>query len=388
MTSSSIRKKSSRRTSTITGMLLGGLAAAVALAGCSAGTGTDAAQASELPATQVRKDLNAMVENGVPGGIIYIRDGKQTFSAAAGDAELKPQRRMKVGLRYRIASETKSMVSTVVFQLAEEDKLELSGNVEDWFPGLVQNGSEITLRDLLTHQSGIPDFLASDRPIAPYLAGHFNHVWTPKQLIGFGTDLGTNFTPGKHVAYSNTNYTILGLIIQKATGNSLGAELKSRIFRPLGMNRSSFPASPNISGSHANGYLIQKGQDPMDVTGISPSYYWGAGSVISTVTDMADFYDALLEGDLLSPASLAEMKRGGPSRKGVGFGAGLFHGKLECGEFFGHDGAVPGYFSTALKMEDGRTVVAMANSLTFSDDVGSPKATAAWERLIEDAACE
>ena len=387
MNSSLIRRFNNGQTKRITGFLLGGLAATTVLAGCSAESGVDAAEASVLPAAKVKTDLNAMVGNGVPGGIIFIRNGNDTVSTVAGRAELKPKRQMKASQRYRIGSETKSMVAAVAFQLAEEGQLKLKGTVDDWFPGLIANGSDITILDLLKHTSGIPDYLASDQPFAPYIAGHFNHVWKPTQLIGFATSMGTSFAPGSRQSYSNTNYTILSLIIQKASGKTLSAELRSRIFKPVGMNRSSVGTNPKIKGPHAHGYLIQRGADPLDVTGVSPSVYWGAGNVISTVADVADFYDALLGGDLVSAASLAEMKKSGPMKKGFALGAGLVHGKFQCGKWVGHDGAVAGYSSVALKMDSGRTVVAMANSLTFSDQVGSPKAVAAWKRLIEEAAC-
>ena len=164
-------------------------------------------------------------------------------------------------------------------------------------------------------------------------------------------------------------------------------ELRTRVFEPLGMDDSSAATGTRIRGSHANGYLVGEGGELQDVTGVSPSYYWGAGNVISTTRDVADFFDGLLEGDLLSPELLAEMTTFEPMFPDFDYGLGIGRGTLPCGGGIGHDGAVPGYMTAALKMDDGRTIVAYANSLTLNDKVGTKAAQAQWRRLVTKAAC-
>lgn len=362
------------------------LVAAVAGAGCG-GSASGSAENAKLPEQALQSDLNQMVDEGVPGGILLVREGDEEVTIAGGKADVESGEAMNAGLRYRIGSETKSMVSTVVFQLAEEGALALDQSVDHWLPGLVGYGKDVTIRDLLNHSSGIPDYLASDKPLAPYIAGDFDHIWTPKQLIGIALERPQAFKAGSKVSYSNTNYTLLGLIIEKATANALGRELESRIFEPIGLDDTSFPTSPAIEGPHSHGYLKSPGSKDLDVTGVSPSVYFGAGSVISSASDMADFYDALLDGELLSEESLAEMKTVNEEHGDLGMAAGLMRNKTECGSSWGHDGAVPGYDSVAFRTDDGRTVIAMANSLTFDDQVGSAKAQAAWTRMINDATC-
>ena len=368
-------------------LLLGAiLVAAVTGAGCG-GSASGSGDSANLPEQTLQADLDQMVDEGVPGGILLVRDGDEEVAIAGGKADLKSGEPMNADLKYRIGSETKSMVSTVAFQLAEEDTLSLSQSVDHWLPGLVEYGKDVTIHDLLTHSSGIPDYLASDKPLAPYVAGDFEHVWTPKQLVDIALEKPQAFEAGTKVAYSNTNYTLLGMIIEKATGNDLGTELTNRIFEPLGLDDTSFPADPAITGPHAHGYLKAPGQDDLDVTGVSPSVYWGAGNVISTATDIADFYVALLDGDLLSEDSLAEMETVNEEHGDLGMAAGLMRNKNDCGSSWGHDGAVAGYDSVAFRTDDGRTVIAMANSLTFEDQVGTAKAQAAWTKMINDATC-
>ena len=358
---------------------------AVALCGLAGLVGGSAAQADA--SSTLRGDLRKLVHEGVPGATVLIRDEGRTRIASAGSASLKPRAAMSKGLRFRIGSTTKPMVATVVLQLVDEGKLALDQPITEIVGDLAGGDARITVRDLLAHKSGISDYLDDPRPIAPYLAGKFDHVWTPEQLIGFALDHPPLFDPGTDSAYSNTNYTLLGLVIEKVTGNRLGTELRTRVFEPLGMDDSSLATQPRMRGAHVSGYLVGKGGELQDVTGVSPSYYWGAGNVISTPRDIADFFDGLLAGDLLSPELLAEMTTFEPMYPDFDYGLGLGRGALRCGYGVGHDGAVPGYMTAALKMEDGRTVVAFANSLTFADTVGTKAAQAQWNRLVTRAAC-
>jgi D-alanyl-D-alanine carboxypeptidase len=136
---------------------------------------------------------------------------------------------------------------------------------------------------------------------------------------------------------------------------------------------------------YARGYLVGNGK-PIDVTEIYP-YYWGAGNLVSDAEDVAVFYKALLHSKLVSPASLAEMKKVVPQTPDRGQGLGLVSGRNRCGAFYGHDGSVPGYFSDALVMDGGRQVVFLVNSVSAEDTVANPKAQKVLGEVVDTAAC-
>jgi D-alanyl-D-alanine carboxypeptidase len=153
--------------------------------------------------------------------------------AASGLADLRTGRPMRPGLNYRVASVTKPLVATVVLQLVAEGRLSLSDTVERWLPGILPYGDQVSIRQLLNHTSGVPEYL-----LVPLLElygsrqGRFRS-WTPRELVALVADQPPLFPPGTTYSYSNTNYVLAGLIVEAATGRTLGQELKRRIIRPL-----------------------------------------------------------------------------------------------------------------------------------------------------------
>jgi D-alanyl-D-alanine carboxypeptidase len=356
--------------------------AAVLLAAVAATFAATTAQADAGRKGELRK----LVHEGVPGATVLVRDGDRTSVVSAGHAALDPKIAMRSGQRFRIGSITKPMVATVVLQLVGEGRIALDQPITDIVGKLAGGDPRVTVRDLLAHTSGISEYTDNPRVFAPYLEGRLSHVWSPQQLIRFAGHRPPS-VPGTAVRYSNTNYVLLGLIVEKVTGTSLQTQLRVRVFEPLGLDRTSLPMTPRVRGPHAHGYLVAPGGPLQDVTEIHPSVYWGAGNVVSTTRDIADFFDGLLGGRLLTQELLAEMSDFDPMSRGAGYGLGLSRAALPCGSGIGHDGAVAGYFSAAMKMDDGRTVVAMANSITLSDRVGTKRAQAQWVRLVTRAAC-
>jgi D-alanyl-D-alanine carboxypeptidase len=356
-----------------------------ALAACAALT---CLAATPAPAAPVQQRLDELVAAGVPGAVVLVRDGSDVTVRAAGTSDLATGRPMRVDDRFRIASLTKTFAATVVMQLVDEGRLSLDDPVERWLPGVVPNGENITVRQLLGHQSGLFDFQDDPSVLAPYLAGDLDHYWSPLGLLGVATAHPPLFAPGAGVSYSATGYVALGLVVEAVTGHSMTREVRTRLFRPLGLRSTTFPDRGLIRTRHAHGYLIQPGQPLWDVTDVSPSYYWTTGNIVSTATDVARFYDALFAGRLVSPARLAEMETTRPDERGVQWGLGLFHGRLRCGDYYGHDGASPGFLSVAYESPDGsHAVVALINTMTFEETPGDAAAQAAWRGLVEDAFC-
>ena len=185
------------------------------------------------PAPALQGDLDAMVAAGTPGAVLLVRDGNQVTHLTAGVAEIATKRAMTAGDSYRIASLTKTYVATVVLQLAGEGKLRLTDTVERWLPGLVPKGNKITVHQLLNHTSGLYDHERDPQVLKPYLSGNLGYYWSPLRLVKLAVTRKARFAPGasKISSYSSTNYLVLGLIVERVTGNPLGVELKRRIFQ-------------------------------------------------------------------------------------------------------------------------------------------------------------
>jgi D-alanyl-D-alanine carboxypeptidase len=321
--------------------------------------------------------LDQIVAGGAPGAIGLVRRNGTTVRAASGVADVATHRAMQVDDRFRVGSITKTFVATVVLQLVGEGRLRLTDPVQRWLPGLVPNGRHITVRQLLNHTSGLFNYTDDPRVLAPYLEQHNpDFVWRPRQLVAIATSHPPLFAPGTAWSYSNTNYILLGLIVEAATGTDLGRQLRHRIFGPLRLRATTFPVtSPSIRGRHAHGYAnFDPGGPLTDTTRMSASWAWAAGSIVSTVDDVARFYRALLGGRVLRPDLLAAMKTtvatGDPG--GFRYGLGILTGDAPCAAIWGHNGDYLGYFDWAITSDStDRQVVLMMN---LDDEVNTPPA--------------
>lgn len=339
------------------------------------------------PATQ--RALDELVADGAPGVIALIRDGNRTFRLTSGLGNLATKTPMRATDRFRVASITKTFTATVVLQLVGEGKLALDDTLERWVPGSIPNGDAITVRQLLNHTSGIYDSQTDPKVLAPYLKGNFTHVTALHTLIQIAAAHRPLFAPGSKWSYSNTNYYLLEMIVKAATGNSIGSELRRRIFAPLRLRHTIFPTSPRIAGPHAHGYMLLNKPPLVDVTVFSPSLFSAAGAIVSTADDIARFYRALLGGRLLGPELLKSMETIDrvtldPSGSGGGYGLGLVReGHFRCGDAWGHDGEVPGYLTSAFNSKDAtRQIVVVVNS-----DSLTKRAHQALNKILNTAYC-
>jgi D-alanyl-D-alanine carboxypeptidase len=357
-------KTSARHTLITWGALIACLAIAISAAATTATTAPARAQTATL-----QQDLDKLVAAGAPGAILFVRDGNRTTPLTAGYGDVVHKTLMRADDHFKIASLTKTYTATVVLQLVQEGRLRLRDNVEHWLPKLVPNGREITVHMLLNHTSGLADFESDPRFLKPYLSGNLGYYWSPRQLVRIAVAHKPLFPPGKttHEAYSNTNYVLLGLIVEKLTGRSLGAELQRRIFTPLHLTETSFPTKPVLKSPYAHGYMVLGKPPAIDVTGLSPSMSPASGAIVSTARDTADFYRALLTGRLLGSKLLKAMKTtisGGPHSdiQGQRYGYGIETFPTECGVAWGHNGALPGYVTFIYSSVDGqRQALLMVN---------------------------
>jgi D-alanyl-D-alanine carboxypeptidase len=371
--------------------LVAGLAVIAAVAPADAAATRSDRLSGSLP--KLRAALDELVAAGAPGAVVLVRDGDRTVRLARGLADRTRNAPMRATDRFRVGSVTKTFVSAVVLQLVAEGRLSLDDTVERWLPGLVPNGQRIIVRQLLSHTSGLYDYTQDPSVLKPYLRGHLRVVRAPRTLVARAIAHPPLFAPGAEWSYSNTGYVLLGLILEAAGGDSLGAQLQQRIFTPLGLRRTTFDTSPRINGRHAHGYFAL-GKPPLrDVTVFSPSFAWAAGAIVSTADDLARFYRALLQGRLLRPDLLDAMKTTvamGPP--GESYGLGLWKttsmglsptNKLACGSVWGHDGDFPGYLTEAFSSEDAkRQMIVLVNS----DSLRRP-AQRALVRVGDTAAC-
>jgi D-alanyl-D-alanine carboxypeptidase len=304
-----------------------------------------------------RAAIQQIVTDGVPGAIGLARQGSQVTVTASGLADVATQTPMAADDRVRVGSLTKTFVATVVLQLAAEHRLSLGDTVARWLPGLVPGGADITLQELLQHTSGIYSY-SDDPGFLQALEADPTRVWQSAELVRIAVAHPPLFPPGTSFSYSNTDYVLLGLIIQAATGHPVGQQLQARIFTPLGLRDTYFPyANPHLRTPYAHGYLLgQPGATgPADSTVFSPSWAGAAGGIVSTAADLARFSTALLSGRLLPAAQLQQMMTTIPNAggQGVGYGLGVESVPLPCGTAWGHQGSFFGYFSNAFTTTGG-----------------------------------
>lgn len=325
-------------------------------------------QVSELQAA-----LDEIVGAGIPGAIAFSRLGEKTQVLTSGVRDLVSGEPLRRHDRFRVGSVTKSFTATLILKLAAEGALSLDDRVERWLPGRVPNGASITIRQLLNHSSGLYNFVRDPRVSDPYFVDHdYAYYHSADDLLGYATSHEALFAPGEGWSYSNTNYLLLGMIVESVTGHDPVREIYGRIILPLRLYRSSLPVrDPYLHGRHMHGYLIAASSDepsdalepPLDVTTFSPSWSRTAGGIVSTVDDVARFYAALFAGQLLPAEQMAEQQETLETEEASRYGLGIMQWQTPCGAAWGHDGDSPGYKTVAISSLDGvrQAVVAISS---------------------------
>jgi D-alanyl-D-alanine carboxypeptidase len=310
--------------------------------------------------------LERVVDAGAPGAFVVVREGDDVRSEARGTAGAGAA--MAPDMRFRVGSVTKTFVAALVLSLIENGSLRLDDPVERWLPGVVPRGDAIAVRDLLAHTSGLPDYVEGSR-----IDGDRHRRWRPKELVELA--LAGSDTPRAdgRFAYASTNYVLLGMVAEAATGQPLGRLLSTRLFEPLGLSQTSFEPGV-VRGSHVHGHRAPSHQgvvtgQAVDI-GDEPAWWtWAAGGVVSTAGDVQRFFAALLRGDLLSPRLMREMETLVPAgRQRYGLGLAVF--PTPCGPAWGHTGNVQGTVAVAWNARDAaRQVVLVVNSYPLSAEL-------------------
>ncbi|MFI6010305.1 serine hydrolase domain-containing protein [Streptomyces sp. NPDC051243] len=326
--------------------------------------------ASALPQPDVKglwSVLHTVRRQGAPGAMARLDDHGTVHWAATGVADRKTERTISNADRFRIGSVTKVFSAVVLLQLADEKKLKLDAPVNRYLPGLLPD-DRITVRHVLSHRSGLHDY--TNEMFAQTVPGFEavrRKVFTYRQLVNRSLSKPRTTEPGGAYSYSNTNFVVAGMLIEKLTGHSVRTEYENRIFGPLDL-RDTFYVHPGtkLPGRHARGYLTPDaaGAALVDSTEQTVSWAQSAGAVISSTSDLNTFLSALLGGRLTSRAQLAQMQRWVASGTNQEYGLGLRRRRLSCGiRVYGHTGAVQGYYTYAFASEDGRrSLTALANT--------------------------
>ena len=316
----------------------------------------------------VKPTLEQVRSQGAPGVVALVRNRSGTWRFATGAATLEPRRAMRIGDRLRVASVTKTFVATVVLQLVREGRLALDDSVEQRLPGVLQAARRATVRQFLNHTSGLAGF--PDEATFHRFREDLRLDVPARKAVDVATTSPELFEPGASWTYTNAGYEILGLLVERVTGQSLGRVLAKRIFEPLRLRHTSFEPDPGHPNGIANGYALP-GSDlldwtatqPLDVTVAVGAGAGASGAIVSTVDDVARFYQALFSGELLPPEMLREMFRTVPTGATPGSnqqGLGVYRYERECGFAWGHGGVAAGYTTSVMASRDGRHIVAVA----------------------------
>ncbi|MEU2335356.1 serine hydrolase domain-containing protein [Streptomyces sp. NPDC013172] len=297
----------------------------------------------------VRRALTRLTVDDRIAGASVLADGPcGRWAAASGSADLRTGRPMNTTDRLRVGSVTKTFTATVVLQLVAEHRISLDASVDHYLPGLIDahgyDGRRITVRQLLRHTSGLPDYLDAPEWEHPERLRHRH--FASRELIARALELPR---PRRSWHYATTNYLVLGLVVQQVTGHRPEEETSRRIIAPLGLRDTYWPGDETrIRGRHSHSYFTAEDGRRVDGTDWNTSFGGVGGALVSTQADLIRFATALLGGRLLPAPQLAEMRRtvaADPDRlwPGARYGLGLISSPLSCGGvWWGHAGTVPG----------------------------------------------
>lgn len=374
-------------------------ALAAALVAGSAVPATAAAPARDDRRLQVAlDDLHDLGITGVQG---LTRVDGVTTRARAGVGDLERKTPVPLDGHFRMGSNTKTFVSVVVLQLVGEGRLSLDDTVERWLPGVVagngNDGRRITIRHVLQHTSGVFNYtndLAALDSYEGYLAHRFDH-YDPADLVALAMKHEPGFAPGTRWDYSNTNYILAGMVIERLTGRPWDAEVRARILQPLGLRRTSSPGDrPSLPAPYAKGYQQWAPGGPLtDTTMFNPTVAGAAGNLITTPTDLARFWQALQRGQLLKPRQMAQLHQTVLAdtfqdlMPGVRYGLGIMYIPNRCGGYWSHGGDVPGMSTANGVSTDGGRVAVLSLSTQLADEEAASAVFGRTFRLMDDVIC-
>ncbi|MGW1783200.1 serine hydrolase domain-containing protein [Streptomyces sp. NPDC002143] len=356
-----------------------------ATAGTAAGSADDRA---------LQRQIERLVSEpgGPPGVIAVLRDGRQTRVLRAGVADLATGRLPHVKDHMRIASTAKAFSGAVALSLVDHGALGLDDTLRERLPQLPDAWGQVTLRQLLNHTSGLPDYSQAPEFTAVVVADPRHH-FDSRRLLDYVAGERLRFSPGSRYEYSNSDNIAVALMAEAVTGTPYEQLLRRLVYRPLELRDTSLPQGYRVPEPYLHGYDVSDPASPQDVSElVSASGAWASGGIISTPVDMTRFIRGYASGALYGKGVVWEQRRwiagasqpAGPGRNTAGLG--IFRYTTRCGVVLGHTGNFPGYTQLVAATPDGR------RSLTFSitSQINGTNDPARLERLRavqEDFVC-
>lgn len=314
------------------------------------------AHATTDAAKQIDAALSPYFKPDAPGGsVIVVKDGKTIFRKGYGMADVAKGIPMDAGAQHRIGSVTKQFTSTAILMLAEEGKLSLDDDITKFLPDYPANGKKITIEHLLTHTSGIVSYTGKKT-----FRASIAQDLTPAAMIDTFKNDPLEFEPGARYAYNNSGYFLLGAIIEKVTGMPYAKFVEQRIFVPLGMQDTAYEGHERGKAPRAAGHTkTPAGYGPS--AQISMTLPYAAGSIVSTVDDLARWDAAITSGKLLKAASWQKAFTSYQTTDGkiTNYGYGWHTRTLQGSPAVNHGGGIPGFSSHVIRLPQERVYVAV-----------------------------
>jgi len=309
-------------------------------------------QAQDFNKPKLDSLLDILGENNrFMGGLSIMHDGKEVYQKSIGFADVSRKLEADRKTKYRIGSITKTYTATLLMQFVEEGKLNLTDTLSSYFPE-VANAQKITIDDMLRHRSGLFNITE-----AVDFGDWVTEARTREALLGLLKRNDAAFEPKEKTGYSNTNYILLSYILEDIAKKPFSQLLKDRIITPLGLKRTEYDHKIQPEKNEAIPYYRENGTwNPIEpLTDMQNPM--GAGSLVSTPTEVAQFYNALFSGKSVSENSFQKMTDVSTGT-GYGLGSGAFNGR----EGFGHDGSIDGFQSFTFFMPQEKVAMAISSN--------------------------
>ena len=319
------------------------------------------AAVAQIPAdlqTILQERLDAAREQyayGRSGAVVSVSfpDGSQ-WTGSTGVNDRKAQTPLpKEGL-FGSGSITKTYVAATILLMQEDGLLSLDDPVERWLPGLLPNGQEVVIRHLLEHTSGVPDFSADEEFFRGFATeeGDLERRWTPEELVAFATSLGST-KPGVRARHSNTNYTLLGMVIEAVSGTDVASEIRRRVLEPHGLRHTFFEWADELPTPVVHNYNGDTDWSRLPRTSMA-SAGWTAASMVASPQDVARWARLLFGGSVLNAASQAEVDKYARQKE------------TRLGWSLASNGQVPGFAAIAMYLPRSKVAV----SVIINEEVG------------------
>lgn len=348
------------------------LVIALALVAALLPTGAIAKTPAQRADAALDRALRSLVSmpGGPPGVIALVRRGNRLKVHTAGYADVATERRPRATHHMRVASVAKAFSGGVALSLVSKGALSLDDTIGKWLPDLPAAWHAVTLRQLLNHTSGLPDFTAK-RAFKKAVVASLTIAPPPRQLLDFVKDDPLKFSPGSQYRYSNSDNIAVGLMVEAATGHSYEGELQEQVARPLGLARTTLPRGPELPNPYIHGYDFGDDGQPEDISEIFASgWAWASGGIILTPADLNRFIQGYVGGKLFGADVQSQQRQfiagGGSEPRGPGrnaAGLALFRYRTRCGTVYGHTGNTFGFTQFAAASADGSRSVTVSINL-------------------------